>query len=117
MTTRQELEMAVLGACLIDPEAAERAHALLNPQDFDEEANQIIMWTIKHHIHNGHRVDQLTIGESLHRWKRLERVGGVEYLADLACCVATAANFETHAQAIQRHITPDQDDDIWEDME
>ena len=53
------------------------------------------------HLHRENKeIDVITLTEELRRMKRLDDVGGVEYVLQLPNLVATAANIEYHANIV-----------------
>ncbi len=95
-----EVEEAVLGAMLIEREAATIALQLLKPDDFYKPANRHIFETLFGLYERGNPLDLLTIENELRDNNLLDTVGGTGYLADLTRSVSSAANIDYHAQII-----------------
>lgn len=95
-----EIEMAVLGAMMIEPAAVEKVKALLNTSSFYVEKNRIIYEAMIRLSESREPVDSVTLFEELKRMKKLEEVGGGSYITELTQAVSTAANVEYHAQII-----------------
>ncbi|MCC5941787.1 MAG: replicative DNA helicase [Balneolaceae bacterium] len=95
-----EVEEAVLGAMLIEREAATIALQLLKPDDFYKPANRHIFETLFDLYERGNPLDLLTIENELRDKNLLDTVGGTGYLADLTRSVSSAANIDYHSQII-----------------
>lgn len=95
-----EVEEAVLGAMLIEREAATIALQLLKQDDFYKPANRHIFETLFDLYERGNPLDLLTIENELRDKNLLDTVGGTGYLADLTRSVSSAANIDYHAQII-----------------
>jgi hypothetical protein len=95
-----EVEMAVLGAMVIDQQAIGRAREILDEGCFYHPPHGLIYQAILSLYERGEGVDQLTLAEELKRRTQLDEVGGVVYLAKLASEVATAANIKYHARIV-----------------
>lgn len=95
-----EVEEAVLGAMLIEHEAATIALQLLRPEDFYKPANKHIFETLFDLYERDNPLDLLTVESELRDKNLLDTVGGAGYLADLTRSVSSAANIDYHAQII-----------------
>ena len=95
-----EVEEAVLGAMLIEHEAATIALQLLRPEDFYKPANKHIFETLFDLYERDNPLDLLTVESELRDKNLLDAVGGAGYLADLTRSVSSAANIDYHAQII-----------------
>lgn len=95
-----ELEQAVLGAMLIEPEAIPRALEILTPEAFYDGRHQRIFRAIIRLFEQNRGVDLLTVTEELRRTGELEQAGDTIYLSELTTRVASAANVEYHARII-----------------
>ncbi|HPF60831.1 MAG TPA: replicative DNA helicase [Gemmatimonadales bacterium] len=104
-----EAEQAVLGAMLLDPDAALRAAELVDDGMFYRESHRRLWRALRALVEQRMVVDYVTVREELVRRGDLEAAGGVEYLDELVNAVPTAANLEYHARilrdkAIQRRL-------------
>lgn len=95
-----EVEEAVLGAMLIEREAATIALQLLKPDDFYKQAHKHIFETLFDLYERGNPLDILTVESELRDKNLLDTVGGGGYLADLTRSVSSAANIDYHSQII-----------------
>jgi replicative DNA helicase len=105
----QEAEQAVLGAMIIDGDAALRAAELLDDTVFYREAHRRLFRAMHALVDQRMVIDYITLRDELLRRGDLEAAGGVPYLDELVNAVPTAANLDFHARilrdkAIQRHL-------------
>lgn len=96
-----EGEQAVLGAMMIDQDAALRAAELLEAGAFYQEAHRRLFRAMVTLTEQRVVIDHVTLRDELLRRGELEDVGGVEYLAELVDAVPTAANLEFHARIVR----------------
>lgn len=101
-----DLEGAVLGAILVDPECINDVLDLLNEDSiFYVDANQRVFRTIKAMFEAGKRIDFMTVCEELRKNKELEMVGGSYYVTKLTQDVVSSAHVEEHCRIlIQKHL-------------
>lgn len=95
-----EAEQSVLGAMLLDAEAVLAAGEILRPEDFYQENHQHIFRTMVELANRGVACDLVTVSEALRQEGRLEAVGGIAYLSDLAAAVPSTANIEYYAHIV-----------------
>ncbi|MDO4733535.1 MAG: replicative DNA helicase [Bacillota bacterium] len=79
----QEAERAVLGACMLDAQAANAVREVLRPRDFYVSAHQLIFSCIERMVDDAQPCDPVTVCDSLRSRGDLERVGGAAYVAGL----------------------------------
>jgi replicative DNA helicase len=92
-----EIEQAILGACMIWPDARMKVKAHLTPQDFYREAHAAIfdaMCSMKGEC------DANLIKVELEKKGLLENIGGVEYLVNLVEQTITKAGLDHYCQVI-----------------
>ena len=105
-----EAEQSVLGAILIDATVLDTVAEILKPADFYRQAHQI-MYEVMLALHaKNEPIDLVTVTEELKTQHRLEDVGGIIYVTQLANCVPTSANALYHARivvnnAVKRQLT------------
>ena len=95
-----ELEEAVIGAIMLEKEAAIAVLDILKPESFYKDAHQKIYRAIIDLSMADKPIDMLTLADELRKTKTLEEVGGHSYLAHLTSQVASAAHVEFHARII-----------------
>jgi replicative DNA helicase len=97
----QEAEQAVLGAMLLDQDAALRAAELVDDSMFYREAHRRLFRAMLALTEQRTVIDHITLRDELLRRGELEAAGGLEYLAELVDTVPTAANIEFHAKIVK----------------
>jgi replicative DNA helicase len=95
-----DVEMAVLGAMLIEKGAIAKAIEILDDSSFYKPAHQRIFAAMIALFERSEPVDLITLIEELRRRGELEKVGGEYYLTELTTRVTTAANMEYHAHIV-----------------
>ena len=96
----RELEVAVLGALMLEKDAYSIVSEILKPECFYEKAHEKIFSAIVDLAVSQRPVDMLTVTEQLCRRGELEDVGGPVYIAQLTSQVASSAHIEYHARII-----------------
>jgi replicative DNA helicase len=97
----QEAEQAVLGAMLLDQDAALRAAELVEDWMFYREAHRRLFRAMLALTEQRTVIDHVTLRDELLRRGELETAGGLEYLAELVDAVPTAANIEFHSKIVK----------------
>src|SRR5690242_5502719 len=96
-----EAEHAVLGAMLLDQDAALKAAEVLDDTMFHRESHRLLFRSMLALTERGDVIDPVTLREELVRRGDLDRAGGMEYLGTLIDVVPTAANVEYHAKIVR----------------
>jgi replicative DNA helicase len=96
-----EAEQSVLGAMVLDQDAALRAVELIDDSVFYREAHRRIFRAIRRLLDQRMVIDPVTLRNELDRSGELADVGGGGYLADLTDMVPGAANVEYHIQIVK----------------
>lgn len=95
-----EAEQAVLGAMLLSHDAVIVAMEKLQPQDFYRDVHRIIFEAMEHLHRENKEIDVITLPDELKRMKKLDDVGGLEYVLNLPNLVGSAANIEYYANIV-----------------
>jgi replicative DNA helicase len=95
-----DAEQAVLGAMLLDQDAALQGAQLLTDDMFYKEAHRRLFRAMVALTERRSVIDHITLRDELMRRSELEVVGGYDYIAELADVVPTAANVEFHARIV-----------------
>jgi len=95
-----EAEQSVLGAVLLDREAATVCTEILHPDDFYREPHRRIYEAVVTLTTRNEAVDVITVGEELRRAGHLEAAGGLSYLSDLTGSVPATANAAHYARIV-----------------
>jgi replicative DNA helicase len=96
-----EAEQAVLGAMLLDADAALRAAETLDDWMFYRDAHRRLFRIMISIARRQEAIDPITLKTEIERKGELEQVGGVDYLSYLLDVVPTAANFDYHARIVR----------------
>ncbi len=96
-----EAEQSVLGAMLLDKEVIPTVTEILKSEDFYREDNREIFEAISELFDRAEPIDLITVSEQLKLRGTLERVGGLEYLTNLATSVPTTANARYYARIVE----------------
>src|SRR5262245_59383006 len=96
-----EAEQAVLGAMLLDQDAALRAVELLDDSLFYKEGHRRLFRAMRRLVERRVVIDHVTLRDELERRSELEIAGGEVYLAELLDAAVTAANLDAHAAIVR----------------
>jgi replicative DNA helicase len=97
----EDAEAAVLGALLIDKEAASFISELVKPEYFYNDSNREIFEAMSELYEERKPIDLITLTSKLKSRKSYEKVGGASYLTGLASSTPTAANVEHYAEILR----------------
>lgn len=95
-----EAEQAVLGAMLLSHDAVIVAMEKLQSQDFYRDVHRIIFEAMEHLHRENKEIDVITLPDELKRMKKLDDVGGLEYVLNLPNLVGSAANIKYYANIV-----------------
>jgi replicative DNA helicase len=95
-----ESEQSVIGGLMISPKAWDDVVGVVTDADFYADRHRVIFRQIASLANAGKPVDVVTVCESLAAAGRLENVGGLGYVSDLAEGVPTAANARRYAEIV-----------------
>ena len=102
----REAERAVLGGLMLETNRFDNVIQVIKEDDFDGKDHQIIFQSMSELIEENKPLDPLTVSEKLDNKNSLTKVGGKDYLIELATSTPSAANLEAYAEIIrQRSIT------------
>jgi replicative DNA helicase len=97
-----EAERATLGAILLNREAIVAIESWLQPEHFYLEKHAWIYEAMQQCYRRRVPPDASTVSDELRRQNRLDEVGGLMYLIDLANSVPTAVHIEYYAETVER---------------
>jgi replicative DNA helicase len=95
-----EIEMAVLGAMLLEKEAISKTLEILDDAVFYKPSHQMIFKAMVGLFEKNEAVDSITLVEELRRRGQLDEIGGPVYISELTMRVTSAANVEYHAKIV-----------------
>lgn len=97
-----DVEQAVLGALMLDPDAINTAIDILHPEYFYKPEHRVIFSAISSLFNASQAVDIMTVANKLKETGELEIAGGAYYVASLTNRVASAAHIEEHTKIVQQ---------------
>ncbi len=101
----RDLEIAVLGAIMLEQSAVNAVIDILKPNSFYDPRHNLIFAAILDLFSKGEPIDILTVAQGMRKEGTLEAAGGPTYISMLTNQVASAANIEAHARVIsQKYI-------------
>lgn len=96
-----EAEQSVIGSILIDKEVIPVVMEILKPEDFYRPDHKEIYDVIIELFDRAQPIDLITVSERLKQHGKLELVGGLEYLTNIATEVPTTANVKHYAKIVE----------------
>jgi replicative DNA helicase len=100
-----DIEEAVLGALLLEPNSVADVLDVLMPECFYKEANRKIFKAISALAGKHHPIDIYTVAQELNKTGDLEEVGGPVYLSQLSLRIGAAAHLDFHTKVLlQKYI-------------
>lgn len=96
-----EAEVSLLGALLLDPDAAGSVVPLLQPEDFYARPHRRLFEVVRSLFDRGEPADPIIVMRECERLGILDQIGGREFLASLAGAVESAANVEHYARIVR----------------
>lgn len=101
-----EAERHVLSACLLDAQALDDVLLMISPEDFYREAHGLAYGALKALRDEGRTTDAVALADELIRRGEYKRLGGNEFLAEIANAAPHAANARYHADIVrQKSVT------------
>ena len=95
-----DIEEAVLGALLLEPNSVADVLDVLMPECFYKEANRKIFKAISALAGKHHPIDIYTVAQELNKTGDLEEVGGPVYLSQLSLRIGAAAHLDFHTKVL-----------------
>ncbi|GAB6153407.1 replicative DNA helicase [Desulfosporosinus burensis] len=95
-----EAEQAVLGAMMLEPESGSSVFEILQPEDFYRDNHRLIFSAIQELFEKGDPIDLVSVAEILRQQGRLEQVGGIATISEIARSVPSAANVDYYAKLV-----------------
>jgi len=96
-----EAEQSVLGSMLIDKEVIPVVMEILKSEDFYRPDHREIYDVIIELFDKAQPIDLITVSERLKLHGKLELVGGLEYLSNIATAVPTTANVRNYSKIVE----------------
>ena len=98
----REAERAVLGGLMLETNRFDNVIQVIKENDFDGKDHQMIFQSMSELIEENKPLDPLTVSEKLDNKNSLTKVGGKDYLIELATSTPSAANLESYAEIIRQ---------------
>ena len=95
-----EVEIAVLGAMLMDNDSVPKVIEILKPEHFYDPKHQFIFSAVLSLYESNEPVTTVSLYEELKRDKKLEDVGGAAFISKLTQDISSAANVDYHARLV-----------------
>ena len=105
MPQNNEAEMSVLGVAFLNDYAMEKIVEEVDSEMFFIEANRYIFEALKSLYQSSTPIDITTVKNELDKQKKLNAIGGIEYLSDVIDSVATTANLDYYIQIVKEKAT------------
>ncbi len=103
MPNNIEAEMNILGIAFLDKLSLNKICEEVNRDVFYDEKNKLIYDAISEMYKNNIPIDIMTIKDELDKKKKLNAVGGIDYLTEVIDSVVTAANLEYYIQIVKEN--------------
>lgn len=103
MPNNIEAEMNILGITFLDRISLNKICEEVNRDMFFDEKNKLIFDTILDMYKNNIPIDIMTIKDELDKKKKLNSVGGIDYLTEVIDSVVTASNLDYYIQIIKEN--------------
>src|SRR5690554_2307450 len=87
-----ESEQSIIGAILIENTVMDELISLIDTEDFSVETHGLIWRSMKYLYQKNEPIDLVTVATVLDKHKKLDAVGGVGYLTQLASAVPSTSN-------------------------
>lgn len=95
-----EVEIAVLGAILMDNEAAPKVIEILKPDHFSDPKHQFIFTAVQSLYEANEPITTVSLYEELKKDNKLDDVGGAAFISKLTQDISSAANVDYHARLV-----------------
>ena len=105
MPSNKEAEMSVIGVMFIDSSLIDNICEEIRADMFFDERNKFLFEAINELHKNGMPVDAGIIKEELDKKKRLNSVGGIEYISEVIDSVITTANLSYYIDILKENAT------------
>lgn len=100
-----EAEQSLLGSVLIDQEMQFEIMSKLKESDFNLESHKLIFDAMYSIVNRNAPIDLVTLSDAMEKSATLDKVGGIDYLTDLARSTPSAANYEYYLEIVKRDST------------
>ncbi len=105
MPANLEAEMFVLGTVLLDSEKFAQVAGSLVEEDFSTEKHRRIFRCMSSLQERGERIEYLTLGNELEKFKLLDKIGGISYIAGLTDGMPRLASIDSYIRIVKSKST------------
>ena len=98
----EESEIAVLGSIMLRPTILDTVSGILSPGDFYRANHRTIYQAMLDMSKGQQAIDVVTLSERLTTQKKIDDVGGIEFLSELTDVVPTSHNAKSYAQTVRQ---------------
>ncbi|MCF0196950.1 MAG: replicative DNA helicase, partial [Bacteroidaceae bacterium] len=95
-----DMEVAVLGALMIDQNAYGQVAEMLKPESFYDHRHQLIYKAVQSLNSEQKPVDIMTVQDQLTKSNELEEAGGLPYILEINSKIISSAHLEYHAKVV-----------------
>ncbi len=95
-----EAEQSVLGAIMLEPDMGSSVFGILQPEDFYRDNHRYIFSAIRDLFDKGEPIDLVSVAQSLRQQGRLELIGGIATISEIARSVPSAVNVDYYAKLV-----------------
>ena len=95
-----ESEKALLGSIILNPSLIEKLSKKLKPDFFYSTPNRIVFYAMCDMFNRAIPIDLLTLSSRIQKANKLDEIGGVSYLAEMASSVPSSTNSEHYADIV-----------------
>lgn len=100
MRVNRDAEMAVIGSCLISPDAVKQVSVKLKPEHFFIPAHKFLYFALCLLSEDGKPIDLMLLYGKIREIGRMEECGGEDYVLSCAQCVPSSYNAEYYADLV-----------------
>lgn len=97
----KEAEQSVIGSALTDSQSVASSAEIIRSEDFFFEQNKEIYSVITELFNENTPIDIVTVSDRLNQYDKLDAVGGITYLANVASSVPTTENVVYYSKIIK----------------
>lgn len=105
MPSNNEAEMSILGICFLDKYLLDKICESINSDMFYDDRNRYLFETINDLHKENIPLDGKILKDELERKKRLNLVGGMEYVSEVIDSVITSANLDYYLEILKENTT------------
>src|SRR5690554_2355624 len=94
-------EIQLLGSLLVDPRKMDNVMDIINETDFEIYAHSMMWRAMKYLYDNNQKLNTGSLVALLNQFKKLDDVGGSEYISEIYASVPTAESIDLYASMVK----------------